>query len=207
MPIQIIITSDSALEAHEEIAALAGLIQARNVAAPNRKTAGVTPAEIEAGRDAEAGLRWLERQKSALTAEPETPKRKRRTKAEIAADEAAEAAANISATPENRVDPAEAEIPEDGADVLFPEEEAEVEQGDFFDEEDDLIDGYPATEDGLRDAMKAYVAKFDMAAAQKNAKTLFGGYAKVSEVAAAGDAVLAAAIANFANAVRTGKEV
>jgi hypothetical protein len=53
--------------------------------------------------------------------------------------------------------------------------------------------------------MKAYVAKFDMAAAQTNAKALFGGYAKRSEVTAAGEAAIATAIRNFANAVSTGK--
>ena len=129
--------------------------------------------------------------------EPEAPKRKRRTKAEIEADKAAEAEAeaaaaavteaNISASPEDREDPeADDESPAD---------------------EDDMIDGYAITDAGLVAAMQAYVAKFDMAAAQRNAKTLFGGYTKRSEVTAAGESAIAEAIANFAQAVRTGEEV
>jgi hypothetical protein len=128
-------------------------------------------------------------------------KRTRRTKAQIEADEAAEKAAqqNISSTPEDRQDPAVDEEPE-----VTTEE-----QPDLFDdeaaEEDDLIDGYAVTGEGLVAAMKAYVAKFDMAAAQNNAKILFGGYTKRSEVTAAGPAAIATAIRNFSNAVNTGK--
>jgi hypothetical protein len=133
-------------------------------------------------------------------------KRTRRSKAQIEADAAAAekaVQANISTTPEDRQDP---EVPEEGADVVFPDEE----QSDFFDEapaeEDDLIDGYPITDAGLVAAMQAYVAKFDMAAAQNNAKILFGGgHTKRSEVTAAGEAAIAKAIRNFSNAVNTGK--
>jgi hypothetical protein len=132
-------------------------------------------------------------------------KRTRRSKAQIEADAAEKAVqANISTTPEDRQDPDE--VPEEGADVVFPDEE----QSDFFDEapaeEDDLIDGYPITDAGLVAAMQAYVAKFDMAAAQNNAKILFGGgHTKRSEVTAAGEAAIAKAIRNFSNAVNTGK--
>ena len=136
---------------------------------------------------------------------PEPAKRKRRTKAEILADEQA-ALANISASPENRVDPAaEPADPEDAP-------EADEAQADFFDDEapaaqDDMIDGYAITDQGLQAVMHAYVAKFDMAAAQKNAKALFGGFNKRSEVAAAGEEALRTAIANFARAISSGKEV
>jgi hypothetical protein len=142
-----------------------------------------------------------------VVVETEAPaKRTRRSKAQIEADAAAAekaVQANISTTPEDRQDP---EVPEEGADVVFPDEE----QSDFFDEapaeEDDLIDGYPITDAGLVAAMQAYVAKFDMAAAQNNAKILFGGgHTKRSEVTAAGEAAIAKAIRNFSNAVNTGK--
>jgi hypothetical protein len=189
--IQIIINAESALAAHEEIAALAGLLQARNAA---YAASGPQEPYIPEG--------------DGIPAAAATTKRTRRTKAQIEADEKAAQtpALSISTTPEDRQDP---EMPEEGADVAFPAEEEK--QADFFDEaeapadEDDLIDGYAVTDEGLVAAMKAYVAKFDMAAAQTNAKTLFGGYTKRSEVAAAGEAALATAIRNFSNAVNTGK--
>jgi hypothetical protein len=143
-------------------------------------------------------------------------KRTRRTKAQIEADtKAAEAqapavldkAANISTTPEDRQDPADATEVDDE-----PETTEGDDQPDFFDgddeeeaEDDDLIDGYAVTDEGLKAVMHAYVAKFDMIAAQTHAKTLFGGYTKRSEVTAAGPAALATAIRNFANAINAGK--
>ena len=51
MPIQITITADTALEAHEEIAALAGLIQAQNVAYTGAPEVGATREEaVQFGR-------------------------------------------------------------------------------------------------------------------------------------------------------------
>jgi hypothetical protein len=210
VPIVIQITADSALQAHEEIAALAGLLQARNV---GFATSGPQEPYIPQGNGIAAGaLGAAQVDVGALGAAQvdvgtEAPKRTRRTKAQIEADaKAAEAqapavldkAANISATPEDRQDPAETEE-NDAQGDLFDED------GDGTTEEDDLIDGYAVTDEGLVAAMKAYVAKFDMAAAQTNAKVLFGGYTKRSEVTAAGPAAVATAIRNFANAVSTGK--
>lgn len=152
-----------------------------------------------------AGENPVERNRpTADTTEAAPAKRTRRTKAEIEAEKAAQAkavASNISTTPEDRQDP------EAGDEVVFPEEEKEP---DFFDDEtpgeaDDMIDGYAVTDEGLKAVMHAYVAKFDMAAAQANAKTLFGGYTKRSEVTAAGEAALATAIRNFSTAINTGK--
>jgi hypothetical protein len=127
----------------------------------------------------------------------EAPKRTRRTKAQIEAEKAAGAKPNISSGAEDREDP-ETIDSADESDVFDEDGDAEV--------EDDLIDGYAVTDAGLVAVMKAYVAKFDMAAAQTNAKTLFGGFTKRSEVTAAGEAAIATAIRNFSNAVNTGKE-
>lgn len=209
MPIQITITSDTVSEARHELRELLrdnALKEAYLVGAAQRgldDAKDAAPANAAPEQDAQVP------EPTEAEATPEPAKRKRRTKAEIEADKAAEAAApaeepaqNISASPEDRQEPAD---PEDAP-------EAEEVQGDFFDDEapavkDDMIDGYAITDQGLQAVMHAYVAKFDMAAAQKNAKTLFGGFNKRSEVAAAGEDALRTAIANFARAISSGEEV
>lgn len=101
-----------------------------------------------------------------------SPGKQRRTKAEIAEDEAAEIAEaafnaanstaeeqpNISTTPEDRVDPAN------------PEEEA----ADAADEAAEAPDSDNLTVEHLRQAIGRYVVKFGIAAAQEDAPKITG---------------------------------
>jgi hypothetical protein len=79
---------------------------------------------------------------------------------------------------------------------LFPDEDA----GD----DDTIIGGFAVTPEGLTAAMQAHVAKFGMEATQANMATLCG-YAKRSEVVAAGEAAIRAALTRFTRAIETGK--
>jgi hypothetical protein len=146
-----------------------------------------------------------EAEKAAPVVE-EAPKAKRgrRSKAEIAAEAAVaepvveEAPVqSISTDPENRVDPAEAD----------EDDEDEAEQAlDDADEEDDLIGGFAITGEGLMAAMQAHAAKFGIEKTQANGPALFGaGFAKRSDVVAAGEDAVRGALRNFARAIETGK--
>jgi hypothetical protein len=152
-------------------------------------------------------MTWAEA--APVVEEAPKAKRGRRSKAEIAAEAAVaeplvaeplveEAPVqSISTDPENRVDPAEAdEDDEDEADQAL----------DDADEEDDLIGGFAITGEGLMAAMQAHAAKFGIEKTQANGPALFGdGFAKRSDVVAAGEDAVRAALRNFARAIETGK--
>ncbi|MDK4730519.1 hypothetical protein [Rhizobium phaseoli] len=136
------------------------------------------------------------------------PGRARRTKEEIAEDEAADAAdanaAQISTNPENRVGP------EDGPEVQA--QDAADEQAEVDASRDAEA---PLTIEDLKMAMSEYVTKFDMSAAQEDGGNIFGDalgkppggeqYWKMSLAAAAGQETLKKAIAAWKAAAAADK--
>lgn len=137
------------------------------------------------------------------------PGRARRTKEEIAEDEAADAAeaaqtAQISANPENRVG---------------PEDDAETQAQDAADEQAEVDANRdaeaPLTIEDLKMAMSEYVTKFDMGAAQEDGVNIFGDalgkppggeqFWKMSIAAAAGQETLKKAIAAWKAAAAVDK--
>lgn len=145
------------------------------------------------------------------TAEPapvaeEAPKRKRRTRAEIAADEAAKAAAEapaqaISESPEDRRDPDGDEREPDVEDAEEADEDDEADDGD-----DDLVGGFAVTSEGLVAAMQAHVAKFGLEQTEKHGPALFGnGYVKRRDVVEAGEEAIRGALRRFVGAIQSGK--
>lgn len=103
----------------------------------------------------------------------------RRTKAQVAADEAAKA--NISVSPENRVDP-EAEADEATVDS-GAEDSAETKAQDAADEaaETAIAPAAPATADDVRAALGRYMAAYGFAATTTDFLPLCG-YAKVKDM-------------------------
>jgi hypothetical protein len=175
----------------------------------DKLTASSEPVEAAVNRtgvpEGENGLAKRERGKAA-------PGRARRTKEEIAEDEAAdkadaEAAAsrgNISTNPENRVG---------------PEDDAETQAQDAADEQAEVDANRdaeaPLTIEDLKMAMSEYVTKFDMGAAQEDGVNIFGDalgkppggeqFWKMSIAAAAGQDTLKKAIAAWKAAAAADK--
>lgn len=136
------------------------------------------------------------------TPEPaeEAPKRRGRPrKTEAAAPAPEQPAQAISTDPENRVDPEAEEEPdvENGSDDSEPDDAPE---------DDDLIGGFTVTGEGLMAAMQAHATKFGLEETQKHGSALFGnGFTKRSDVVAAGDDAIRAALGRFVSAIETGK--
>jgi hypothetical protein len=183
LTIQISITADTAAQAREEIYSLLH---------------GVTPAIVGLGSgpaisEHVADVPTAEDIPAPVVEEAPKAKRGRKPKAEVVAEPEVAPVQSISASPENRVDP---EADEEDEDVDVPADE----------EEDDLVGGFAVTGEGLMAAMQAHAAKFGIEETQKHAADLFGaGFAKRTDVVAAGEDAVRGALRNFTRAIETGK--
>ncbi|QIG74334.1 hypothetical protein EVC08_022 [Rhizobium phage RHph_N65] len=207
MTVTINIHGENAAEALRELSGLSsGLLPPPSTPAPQppvvRADYAVTVTNTpRAGESEEQTTARRERGKPAQG-------RARRTKEEIAEDEAADAAdanaAQISTNPENRVG---------------PEDEPEVQAQDAADEQAEVDANRdaeaPLTIEDLKMAMSEYVTKFDMGAAQEDGGNIFGDalgkppggeqYWKMSLAAAAGQDTLKKAIAAWKAAAAADK--